>query len=256
MTVVSARELLNQLREMIAIIAAPAEEQLDFLTVGVPAPADELLLQLDMAVPSWFVRLEQHGLIDQTSKDAIMGLRKFLGNMKGPWLWSDDALISSDEWRDVRERARIVLSLLADPESAGGGESVRGLLDKLKEFREAAAFLAAAPGDQVGYWGQEPGGPDRIMMQFKESYPSWSDLLTLRRSGIISVDTDNSIRRLHDSLIRIRGAAIMRWRRSGDRDLLDDNDVLWTSPDWKLLRTQAEDTVRRINSEGNRFPRV
>lgn len=116
MNEVSPGELFNQLRETVAILAASAQEQRQFLAAGVPAPVDDLFVQLDMIVPSWFEKLEEHGLLDRAAEAAIMSLYSQLGQMSRSGdsaLWaSEDALPTRPEWEQVRELARRALDVM------------------------------------------------------------------------------------------------------------------------------------------------
>jgi hypothetical protein len=249
MTTISPKELLGQLREMIRLIAAPAGEQLEFLTEGVPAPPDELFLQFDMAVPHWFERLKQNNLLADRTEQEIVDLHRYLSQKKDSLFWQDDALISSREWDEARERAGRVLALI--PPEIHDIDSLRG---RLNEFLEVVAVLAAPAGEQIEHCGEGSGAPGSMILQFRDSCPSWSDLRGLRRAGLISADTDKAIRRLYDSFMPIRSAAISRWRGSGDRSLLDNDDVLRASPDWEELRVQARGVLRgmQVEDEGPR----
>lgn len=123
MTEVSPEELFNQLRESIAILAAPAHEQAKFLTEDVPAAVDDLFVQLDMVVPAWFGRLEAHGLIDRAAETEIMSLYDHLDRMSRSGdhsLWaSDDALFTKREWEEAREHAKRALGVMGPPKPVG-----------------------------------------------------------------------------------------------------------------------------------------
>lgn len=115
MTEITERELFRQLREFVELLSADGSDQISWL-LAQHVPVDELLLQLDDAVPAWFPRLERAGLIDTKAKSALQSLLDFLLSLR--WdkaLWQDDALGNRSEWQQVRERARQTLSEMEDP---------------------------------------------------------------------------------------------------------------------------------------------
>jgi hypothetical protein len=115
-------ELLTQLREAVAILAASAAEQVQWLTQGVPAPVDELMMQYSDIVPSWFSLLRRHGVIDTESEAALAALQSEFETMVklgDNSLWeSDDALYLHPEWEHIRELARIALTKIDKTGSA------------------------------------------------------------------------------------------------------------------------------------------
>jgi hypothetical protein len=114
MVEISERQLLDQLREFVELLAAPAADQERWL-VGHRVPVDELALQLADAVPQWFPRLSKAGLLTEDAKEALLeldaALSSFGGRANAP-LWTDDALYVADQWQRVRDLAsRALLQL-------------------------------------------------------------------------------------------------------------------------------------------------
>lgn len=101
---------------MVAILAAPPEEQMEYLLTGEPSlPVDELYQQFDDSVPSWFPRLRRYGLINEAIEDALMKLLAALERLrdaKDPTLWEDDALFSRPEWASIRSIAASALDAM------------------------------------------------------------------------------------------------------------------------------------------------
>lgn len=115
MAEISERELFRQLREFVVLLSADSSVQLPWLQAQ-HVPVDELMLQLDDAVPAWLPRLERAGLIDTGVKSALRVLLDFLVSLR--WdtaLWEDDAVSDRTEWQQVRQLARQTLSELDDP---------------------------------------------------------------------------------------------------------------------------------------------
>lgn len=111
---INAHELFRQLRELVELLTADGPSQLSWL-LAQHVPVDELMLQLDDAVPAWLPSLERAGLIDTKAKSALQSLLDFLLSLR--WdkaLWQDDALGNRPEWQQVRERARQTLSEMED----------------------------------------------------------------------------------------------------------------------------------------------
>ena len=109
---ISPKELLGQLRQTVELIAADAAYQLSWLRAE-RMPVDELMLQLDDAMPAWFPRLEQAGLSEIQGESALQSLLDLLTSLR--WdkaLWQDEALSDRPEWQQVRELARGTLSVL------------------------------------------------------------------------------------------------------------------------------------------------
>jgi hypothetical protein len=112
---ITARELLNQLREAVELLAAPGDEQERWL-IQHRMPVDELALQLDDAVPGWFPRLAGAGLLDPKAEASLRALDAELGRFSGPQnasLWTEEALYDATEWTNVRTLAARALSTLS-----------------------------------------------------------------------------------------------------------------------------------------------
>jgi hypothetical protein len=106
---------LASLREYLELLAADASTQIAWLRAE-RYPADEMLLQLDDAIYSWFPRLEESGLLTPAAKASVLSLREFMDALNEPELWrSPDALASAAEWRETRARAQAALELLGAP---------------------------------------------------------------------------------------------------------------------------------------------
>ena len=105
--------MFTHLREGVAILAASAAEQVEWLTRGVPAPVDELMLQYYEIAPSWFPLLRSRGVTDAECEAALAAIRDEFEMMiknGNHDLWeSDDALYLYPEWEHIRELARIAL---------------------------------------------------------------------------------------------------------------------------------------------------
>jgi hypothetical protein len=74
---------------------------------------DELYLQLDDSVPSWFPRLRQYHLIDDQAEESLLGLIHVLEGMRDTEdlsLWGEAALYRRPEWEQVRGIAPKVFS--------------------------------------------------------------------------------------------------------------------------------------------------
>jgi len=112
MPTISPEQLRGQLREMVELLAAPADAQIHWLvTEGIPV--DELMLQFDDAVPAWFARLRLNGLLSDVECDELQRLRGLLEEMARHHIWEDEALRTAPEWADVREAATKALGLMA-----------------------------------------------------------------------------------------------------------------------------------------------
>jgi hypothetical protein len=115
MAEISERELFQQLREIVERLSADGPDQVSWLQAQ-HLPVDELMLQLDDAVPAWFPRLERAGLIEASAKSALQSLLDFLISLR--WdkaLWQDEAVESRPEWQQARLLAHGTLSKLDDP---------------------------------------------------------------------------------------------------------------------------------------------
>jgi hypothetical protein len=115
---IGERELFRQLREFVELLAAEAADQKAWLC-SEHVPVDEMMLQLDDAVPAWFPRLEQAGLIGTQAENALRSLLDFVLSLpSAKALWQDDALDDAPEWQQIRKIAGHTLSVLDAP-SAG-----------------------------------------------------------------------------------------------------------------------------------------
>lgn len=124
-TEISPRELLKQLEESAARLAAPASEQAEWLRHGaaMALPVDELALDYFDSVPLWFPRLKRHRLLPESSGRALTQLHDALDEMidgGDQRLWeSDEALFIHPEWGNIRLLAKKALAeirkTLADP---------------------------------------------------------------------------------------------------------------------------------------------
>jgi hypothetical protein len=111
MTEISPIELLMQLRAMVVLLSLSSTEQMQWLEIQ-RVSADEMYLQLDDAIPSWFARLDKAGLINELVKDRLSNLLHTLIAMKSDTeLWGLDSL-DAPEWEQVRIVARSALSTI------------------------------------------------------------------------------------------------------------------------------------------------
>jgi hypothetical protein len=111
MSMIPPEQLRAQLREMVELLAAPPDAQLHWLvTEGIAV--DELMLQFDDAVPAWFGRLRENGLLSDAEGDELQRLRGLLEEMAHHHIWDDEALRGAPEWTDLRQAASKVLVLL------------------------------------------------------------------------------------------------------------------------------------------------
>jgi hypothetical protein len=121
MNIPDEARLFNQLHEMAAVLAAPADDQIRYImsSLGLPVPVDELYLQLDDSVPSWFPWLRPNHLIDDQAEAALR-------NTEGLRLWEDDALYHRQEWEQVRKLAESTLDLMGPPKEVPSGPPASG----------------------------------------------------------------------------------------------------------------------------------
>lgn len=109
---ISERELWDELRKVVELLAAEAPVQLAWLDEN-RYPSDELMLSLDDAKDAWFRRLEEAGLLTATVKESLLSLLEFLLSLQDPALWqSDGALVEAPEWREIRLRAGKSLAVM------------------------------------------------------------------------------------------------------------------------------------------------
>jgi hypothetical protein len=76
--------------------------------------SDELALDYDGIGAAAYDMLEQ-GEIDRDQCECVKSLNEMLSRISGPVnakLWTDEALISSPEWRAIRDSAKKCLALL------------------------------------------------------------------------------------------------------------------------------------------------
>jgi hypothetical protein len=106
-------ELLKQLRDIVSQLSWSADDQYAYLRRSrLDPPVDDMYVQLEMAVPDWFPRLEQHGLIDEATEMRLLALSAMLGDMEAvDRLWGPDSL-NEPEWERVRAAAREVLAAI------------------------------------------------------------------------------------------------------------------------------------------------
>jgi hypothetical protein len=111
---VTARELGGQLREVVSLLCASAGQQAEFIRESAPfaLPPDDLLMQLDLAVPGWLPRLLDAGVIDDSVADQLVALLGFV--LDAPkTVWRDDPGVFDDPaWDAIRRRAATALGAL------------------------------------------------------------------------------------------------------------------------------------------------
>lgn len=107
---------IELLRQSLAILAAPAPEQLKYLeSLGIPGVIDELAEDYhDMALAAR--PLYAQGEITGEARDCILSLDDLMDKMSGgpekAEFWSETALASAKEWQDIRGNAKRCLELL------------------------------------------------------------------------------------------------------------------------------------------------
>lgn len=114
---ISVEELMGQLRSKIELLAAPASVQKEWLRAK-HFPEDELGQQFLDAVPLWFGRLKEEGVLRPSAERALLSLEQRLNELLVPemrGMWIDEGLTDeSVEWQGVRELARQALEDLDD----------------------------------------------------------------------------------------------------------------------------------------------
>jgi len=113
---ISVEQLLGQLREFVELLAAPAATQEAWLKKG-RWPVDELAMQLDDAVPAWFPRLTEAGLLSAKAQQVLVVLLAALDDFSGRQnaaLWTKDALYDAPQWQGVRDLAGRALAAMDD----------------------------------------------------------------------------------------------------------------------------------------------
>lgn len=111
---VTSEELLAQLREVVALLAATATDQVRWLRDH-RVPVDELALQLNDTM-AWLDRLEQEQLLDSRTVKTVSDLDEALSSFSGPGyahLWTEPALGNAPEWQQVRMLGNEALSGLS-----------------------------------------------------------------------------------------------------------------------------------------------
>jgi hypothetical protein len=95
---------------MVGMLAAPPRAQLGWLVEN-RLPVDELALQLYDAVPAWFPRLVEAGLLTTNAQSRLFALKSELLSLRdSPKDWTDDGLVHAGGWRRVRELAERALA--------------------------------------------------------------------------------------------------------------------------------------------------
>lgn len=123
MTEISPKELLAQLEEDVALIAADPREQ-EAWAERRNVPAEEIALQFYDAVPLWFPRLRENGLIDGADERALADLNRYLENVQGNLFFDGPSVRdSAPEWETVRRLAARALASLRRPMSEKSGDS-------------------------------------------------------------------------------------------------------------------------------------
>lgn len=109
---------LAQLREFVGIIAAPAEDQREYLRAN-HLPIDELLLQLVDALDTYVGWLVNQSALSRQAADKIRNLADLMVTFEaGRGLWSVEALETAPEWERVRAFAHNVLAQLPRSDAA------------------------------------------------------------------------------------------------------------------------------------------
>ncbi len=107
--------LLEQLPEVVMRLASPADVQIAyFRRLGPDVPVDELALEFDDLAEAAF---SQKGFLRRGQRSRISALDDRLKAMSGAderGLWTEAALRSSNEWREVRTRAEAALRELRE----------------------------------------------------------------------------------------------------------------------------------------------
>jgi hypothetical protein len=102
-------ELLPQLRRALQHLAAPADEQHDYLRGLGATNADELALELDDIASA------AEPMLPDGCRGALRDVDRALAAMSDRSqmdVWSLEALMAAPEWEDVRRRAAAALRLL------------------------------------------------------------------------------------------------------------------------------------------------
>jgi hypothetical protein len=114
--------LRNRLQELLARLAAPAEEQIAHLQeLGTWPSADELALELDDLV-GFFPEARSRGELSEEEETLIRQVDDLLERMSGKEqaeLWNVSQLASAKEWAEVRRLAGLARDRLMGRESGG-----------------------------------------------------------------------------------------------------------------------------------------
>ncbi len=109
-------DLTNQLQQALGRLAAPADDQIEYLeTLGVAPSADELALELDDLVRQIPMAV-QAGVLSIEAEIAIRRVDEKLDSMSSTQhsdLWWTNRLIDSREWKEVRNLSKEALKHLA-----------------------------------------------------------------------------------------------------------------------------------------------
>lgn len=105
---------MEQLKERVAILAAPVDEQREWAHDH-GYPIDELMQSFTDVVPMYFGRLRSEGVMDDRDELVLLRLRVYfdatmVGRKELFQEW--DAVANAPEWQRVRELARQVLETL------------------------------------------------------------------------------------------------------------------------------------------------
>lgn len=107
-------DFVNKMREALGLLAADAGDQLRYLSeIGVAGVVDELALEFDDLMTLAQSRLDQ-GDITEVQYEKLRELDQKLSDMSGSnnaSLWTEEALRTSDEWKEVRRLARSTLDV-------------------------------------------------------------------------------------------------------------------------------------------------
>jgi hypothetical protein len=108
--------VLQQLRQALAVLAAPAEEQAAHLHTLGDAPVDELGLEFDDIAPAAF-GLSGPNELDADQRAAVAAVDSHLSGMSGAQhsnIWTIEALREAPEWANLRELSHQALQRLDD----------------------------------------------------------------------------------------------------------------------------------------------
>ena len=112
---VSPTELLEQLQEMVEVLAAPVLVQTSWLTAR-EYPVDELWLQFFDSVPGWLPRLTDAGVVTPNAVGALNDLSRHLVTLtesQNPAVFTREGLATANVWEQVRAAAQTALVQMA-----------------------------------------------------------------------------------------------------------------------------------------------